>query len=146
MVLFSCNTEGQLVLCCSADPGEGSWCCDVQLFHGRAASVVLFSCSPGDRWCYAVKLLHRRAAGVVLLSCCTGGQIVLCFLTASQECCWYCAVQLLLRRALVLCCSAAPHEGRLSCAVHLFHEMAAGVVLFSCSTGVLLVLRCSAAP
>ncbi len=72
--------------------------------------------------------------------------MVLCFSTTSQQGCGYVLFSCSSGGALVLCCSAAPQEGSLSCAVHLFHEMAADVVLFSCSTGMLLVLRCSAAP
>jgi hypothetical protein len=68
--------------------------------------------------------MYGRTDGVVLFNYFTAGLLV-------------CAFQLLLRKALVLCCSAAPQEGSLSCAVQLFHELAASV---------LLVLHCSAVP
>jgi hypothetical protein len=42
-----------------------------------------------------------------------------------QEGSWSFAVQLLTGEQLVSCSSAAPQEGSLSCAVHLFHGKAA---------------------
>jgi hypothetical protein len=66
VVLFSCSTEGRLVLCCSTTLQEGSWGFAVQLLIGKQ----LVSCSStapqkGSLSC-AVHLFHRRAAGVVL--------------------------------------------------------------------------------
>jgi hypothetical protein len=123
------------LLCCSADPRVGNWCCAVHLFQERAAGDVLFNsftkvklelcCLAAPRegnLCCAVQLLHGRAVGFVLSA-------------APPEGSWCCAVKLLHGRAVGFVLSVAPLEGSWCCAVKLLHGRAAGDVLFSCSTG-----------